>query len=72
MNQKLWTSSQAAKHLGISSETLRKWCERGYVEHIRMPSGHRKFKPEVIERMALKMRVPESGTVEVEQGDKRS
>lgn len=47
----LLTISTAAKRLGISQGTLRGYAEKGIVPVITLPSGHRRFKPEDIERL---------------------
>jgi excisionase family DNA binding protein len=48
---KLLTISTAAKRLGISQGTLRGYAEKGIVPVITLPSGHRRFKPEDIQRL---------------------
>jgi excisionase family DNA binding protein len=53
--------TEAARRLGIHAQTLRAWADKGYVEHVRMPSGYRRFDPEVIERLAAEMQVPAEG-----------
>jgi excisionase family DNA binding protein len=53
--------TEAARRLGIHPQTLRAWADKGYVEHIRMPSGYRRFDPAVIERLAVDMQVPAEG-----------
>jgi excisionase family DNA binding protein len=35
--------SKAAKELGVSQNTLRRWEERGYIVPERTPGGHRKY-----------------------------
>lgn len=40
------TSSDAAVMLGVSDETIRRWCDDGRVRYLRLPSGHRRFRPE--------------------------
>jgi excisionase family DNA binding protein len=53
--------TEAARRLGIHPQTLRAWADRGYVEHIRMPSGYRRFDPVVIDQLAAEMQVPAVG-----------
>lgn len=51
------TSTDAAKLLGVSDETIRRWADEGKVRYLRLPSGHRRFaeadlehlKPTVVE-----------------------
>jgi excisionase family DNA binding protein len=52
---------EAAKRLGINAQTLRAWADKGYVSHIRMPSGYRRFDPAVIEQLAKSMQVEATG-----------
>jgi excisionase family DNA binding protein len=52
---KLLTISEAALELGVHSNTLRGWADRGLVPAVRLPSGHRRFEPEQIERIKREM-----------------
>ena len=52
---KLLTISEAARDLGIHPNTLRGWVDRGLVPVVRLPSGHRRFEPEQIERIRREM-----------------
>lgn len=47
----LLTISTAAKRLGISQGTLRVYADKGIIPVITLPSGHRRFKPEDVERL---------------------
>jgi excisionase family DNA binding protein len=53
--------TEAARRLGIHPQTLRAWADKGYVAHIRMPSGYRRFDPAVIDQLAVEMQVPAVG-----------
>ena len=53
--------TEAARRLGIHPQTLRAWADKGYVDHIRMPSGYRRFDPAAIERLAAEMQVSAEG-----------
>jgi excisionase family DNA binding protein len=37
------TTSQAARHLGVSASTIRRWSDDGYVRCYRTPGGQRRF-----------------------------
>ena len=37
------TASEAARHLGVSISTLRRWSDAGHVESYRTPGGQRRF-----------------------------
>ncbi|MGB6065153.1 MAG: helix-turn-helix domain-containing protein [Desulfomonilaceae bacterium] len=42
----LLKSGEVARQLGITSKTLRLWCEQGTApDHIRTPGGHIRFRP---------------------------
>ncbi len=48
---KLLNISTAAKRLGISQGTLRVYADKGIVPVITLPGGHRRFKPENVQRL---------------------
>jgi excisionase family DNA binding protein len=37
------TASQAARHLGVSISTVRRWSDAGYLKGYRTPGGQRRF-----------------------------
>lgn len=39
------TTSQAARHLGVSLSTIRRWSDLGYLHGYRTPGGQRRFSP---------------------------
>jgi len=39
---------EAAEHLGVSTESLRRWDKQGIIKADRSPLGHRLFTPEKI------------------------
>ena len=43
------TASQAARHLGVSISTLRRWSDAGHVEASRTPGGQRRFSVEQLD-----------------------
>ena len=43
------STSQAAKALGVSLGTIRRWSDMGYLESYRTPGGQRRFSREQIE-----------------------
>lgn len=47
--------SDAARRLGVHHNTLRKWVDRGIIPAIRLPSGHRRFDPNELERFRRAM-----------------
>lgn len=51
----------AARRLGVHEKTLRAWADKGLVAHLRLPSGHRRFAPEEIDRLRQAMHVEADG-----------
>ena len=37
------TASQAARHLGVSISTVRRWSDAGHLQGYRTPGGQRRF-----------------------------
>lgn len=44
------STSQAAKALGVSLGTIRRWSDLGYLESYRTPGGQRRFSQQQIEQ----------------------
>jgi excisionase family DNA binding protein len=42
-HQLVFTSSQAARYLGVSLATIRRWTDAGYLSGYRTPGGQRRF-----------------------------
>ena len=47
----LLTIRQAAERLGVHPLTLRNWSEKGAVPCLRTPGGHRRYRPQDLQRM---------------------
>jgi excisionase family DNA binding protein len=43
------TASQAARHLGVSISTLRRWSDAGYLQVYSTPGGQRRFSVEQLD-----------------------
>jgi excisionase family DNA binding protein len=43
------TASQAARHLGVSISTVRRWSDAGYLRGSRTPGGQRRFSIEQLD-----------------------
>lgn len=41
--QLVFTSSQAARYLGVSLATIRRWADAGYISCYRTPGSQRRF-----------------------------
>jgi excisionase family DNA binding protein len=44
------STSQAARALGVSIGTIRRWSDLGYLDSYRTPGGQRRFSPMQIEQ----------------------
>jgi excisionase family DNA binding protein len=44
------STSQAARALGVSLGTIRRWSDMGYLESYRTPGGQRRFSRDQIDR----------------------
>lgn len=61
MNAKrLLSITEAANLLDVHYQTLRAWADTGKVPVVRLPSGYRRFEPEVIERVRREMGMTET------------
>lgn len=49
----------AAKEIGVSDQTLRKWVDSGVMNSVKLPSGERRFERAEIDRMYDVMRLNE-------------
>ncbi len=43
------TTSEAARHLGVSLSTIRRWSDMGYLQGYRTPGGQRRFSVEQLD-----------------------
>jgi excisionase family DNA binding protein len=43
------TASQAARHLGVSISTVRRWSDAGHLTGYRTPGGQRRFSEEQLD-----------------------
>lgn len=43
------TTSEAARHLGVSLSTIRRWSDMGYLHGYRTPGGQRRFSIEQLD-----------------------
>jgi excisionase family DNA binding protein len=53
--QLVFTSSQAAKYLGVSLATIRRWTDAGHVSCYRTPGGQRRFSREQLDTFIASM-----------------
>jgi excisionase family DNA binding protein len=48
--QLVFTSSQAARYLGVSLATIRRWTDAGHIGCYRTPGGQRRFSRDQLDR----------------------
>ena len=58
---KRYYCKDAARVLGVCTETVRRWDKAGYITSYRTPSNLRYFDPEEIDTLLAKGRVPKKG-----------
>ncbi len=58
----VFTSSQAARYLGVSLATVRRWADAGHLGYYRTPGGQRRFSREQLDHFVASMH--QSGPVE--------
>lgn len=51
MSDQLLSISQAARRLEVSVDTLRRWADRGLIETVRLPSGHRRYPVSAVDKI---------------------
>jgi excisionase family DNA binding protein len=56
----VFTSSQAARYLGVSLATVRRWADAGHLDYYRTPGGQRRFSRDQLERFVASMHHPMS------------
>lgn len=56
---KLLSVGEAAEQLQMSSGTVRNWMDKGYINGVRLPSGHRKIpESEVVKLLTRMFEIP--------------
>jgi excisionase family DNA binding protein len=53
--QLVFTSSQAARYLGVSLATIRRWTDAGHVSCYRTPGGQRRFSRDQLDEFIASM-----------------
>jgi excisionase family DNA binding protein len=54
--QLVFTSSQAARYLGVSLATIRRWTDAGHISCYRTPGGQRRFSRPQLDGFVASMR----------------
>jgi excisionase family DNA binding protein len=60
-SQLVFTSSQAARYLGVSLATIRRWADAGHLSCYRTPGGQRRFSREQLDNFIVSLQ-PAAGT----------
>lgn len=70
--QLVFTSSQAARYLGVSLATVRRWTDAGYLTGYRTPGGQRRFSRDQLDGFIASLhRTDETATKRPQQGAPR-
>jgi excisionase family DNA binding protein len=54
-SQLVFTSSQAARYLGVSLATIRRWADAGHLSCYRTPGGQRRFSREQLDSFIVSL-----------------
>lgn len=54
--QLVFTSSQAARYVGVSLATIRRWADAGHLQCYRTPGGQRRFSREQLDDFVTSLR----------------
>jgi excisionase family DNA binding protein len=49
------TTSEAARHLGVSLSTVRRWSDMGYLRGYRTPGGQRRFPVQELDEFVVSL-----------------
>jgi excisionase family DNA binding protein len=52
------TGAQVAKRLAVSPKTVARWAKEGKLAHLRTLGGHRRYDPEMVDRLAHQLTQP--------------
>jgi excisionase family DNA binding protein len=53
--RKYLSANQAAQLLAVSPKTVSRWAKQGRLPHLRTLGGHRRYDPEMVERLARQL-----------------
>jgi excisionase family DNA binding protein len=56
------TTSEAARHLGVSLSTVRRWSDMGYLHGYRTPGGQRRFPVQELDEFVSSLEERTSGS----------
>ena len=55
------STSEAARHLGVSLSTIRRWSDMGYLRGYRTPGGQRRFPVQELDEFVLSLESSNAG-----------
>ncbi len=58
--QLVFTSSQAARYLGVSLATIRRWTDAGHIACYRTPGGQRRFSKDQLDGFIVSLQSGET------------
>jgi excisionase family DNA binding protein len=58
--QLVFTSSQAARYLGVSLATIRRWTDAGHIACYRTPGGQRRFSKDQLDGFIVSLQSDET------------
>jgi len=60
--QLVFTSSQAARYIGVSLATIRRWTDAGHIACYRTPGGQRRFSKDQLDGFIVSLQSGETHT----------
>jgi excisionase family DNA binding protein len=51
LRRRFLSANQAAQRLAVSPKTIARWATQGRLPHLRTLGGHRRYDPEMVERL---------------------
>ncbi len=57
----MFTSSQAARYVGVSQSAIRRWSDSGHLASHRTPGGQRRFSREQLDHFVASLRRDDPG-----------
>lgn len=70
--QLVFTSSQAARYLGVSLATVRRWTDAGYLTGYRTPGGQRRFSREQLDDFIASLHRTDERSEQRSESEQRS
>ncbi len=58
MQQRLMTTNEIGRLVGVSERTVANWIDRGYLAAFRTPGGHRRVDPKVLTQFLVQRGIP--------------